>query len=358
MQDLSDLINQVKLDDDTENIQKILQLEKTILEEKKKKIALQKEKKMYLQRLLTTRLINQRNGTAEITHINNFEIIQCIGLGCNGAVFECNFHDNRTTSSNDIHKVALKMVLNSENKEKCKNEYSILWEIPDIHPNISVVYSEFIAIPTKQMLDFIKRTFDISKLINKQTQFYVMDLHPTSLDKQLKTNISMEQSKKYCIDIANSIHFLYQNHIAHLDIKSNNFLVSKNDDVILIDFGESVRLDSKYCLPFDVKLTRGNSNWRHPDVNKQINNKNNMISFEKQYTWELGCMVFKICFGQFPYSQPSLTGYERRPEFPSAITNYSDELKTLLTEALTINSDKFNISFDSFYKRLPSALEI
>ena len=59
-------------------------------------------------------------------------------------------------------------------------------------------------------------------------------------DKKLLSVLSLSDKLRACIMMAQAIHQLHQRRIVHLDIKPSNFLLDRDANVRLIDFGISV----------------------------------------------------------------------------------------------------------------------
>ncbi|EME89233.1 uncharacterized protein MYCFIDRAFT_76586 [Pseudocercospora fijiensis CIRAD86] len=62
---------------------------------------------------------------------------------------------------------------------------------------------------------------------------------PTPLTKMLDSNVSQEKRMKWADDSARTVDLLHQHNIIWGDAKGDNFMVDKNDDLWIIDFGGS-----------------------------------------------------------------------------------------------------------------------
>ena len=106
---------------------------------------------------------------------------------------------------------------------------------------------------------FINEANNLSKLKNpgiikvielfeeNQTAYYVMEyVSNGSLDEQIKVKgrLSSENCIAYTLQIAKALEYMHQNKMLHLDLKPNNIMVRKDNQLVLIDFGLSKRFDA------------------------------------------------------------------------------------------------------------------
>jgi len=266
-------------------------------------------------------------------------------------------------------RVALKMILNyGANTHDValhnQKDYSILYQINSVHPNVVPVLAEFTAAPSKEMMEMIpdKTVEQVKELFwnfrkdrFSTTQFYVTEKYETNLECRLRSRLSKEQTRNYSLDAAAAVYYLFENHVAHRDIKPNNFLVSAEDKILLSDFGESVFLDKNYSIA-SSDIGAGNIQFLAPDVTEQMivanrANKPAVICFASQYSWEVGCLVYWICCGEFPFATyPHVSMQIRPPKFDRTL-GLSSEFINLLSSAL-VASGETRIPFGEFYAKL------
>lgn len=297
--------------------------------------------------------------------INDYKILKLLGHGANGIVFL-----SEVTLNNEVFQVALKMILNFDLatidlRGSFENEYMILHKLPSTHENVICIISEFIAQPTEQMLDYVgplreclyKENIQTGEVTARTTQFFVIEYHPATLDSKVGPNLAFKTILKYSLELLSCFLFLYENRIVHRDVKLNNVLVSKDDSIILSDYGESVETDFNHCCR-KRDLRAGNLMHTAPEVLNQLETAlfDEKIDFTHQYSWDAGCLLFEIAFARFPFESYPI-GYGRAPaiktpplktpDFASIPTEYSDLLAKLLT-----NEHKERLSVKKALKEL------
>ena len=200
-----------------------------------------------------------------------------------------------------------------------QNEYYIMYtQLPEIHPNVIHVLGHFCAKPTMEMIEsnslepavrdyLLTRNRRTGKITPKQTQFFVLEYHPHNLTQKLeKLGADVNaggRGLKYCLHSARALEYLFQHHVVHRDIKPDNILVSENDELILSDFGEAVIADDEYFVKA-IDLRAGNPRFTAPEVHNQLAQKERKLFFGKQYSWELGMLMYEIIIGE-----PVFDGY-------------------------------------------------
>ena len=164
---------------------------------------------------------------------SKFSIIEFKGEGCDGLVMICNL-----ILEGIQFKVALKMLRNykTENLSGTKhrktiNEFNILSD--DIqHPNIICKYESFIFIPTDEMIQHVNEsTRDLCFYeynVKKKHQFYVLQGYEKTLKSVLK-QLNFDQIMKFSFQLSSALLFLFTKNIVHLDVKTDNIMISFND---------------------------------------------------------------------------------------------------------------------------------
>ena len=124
------------------------------------------------------------------------------------------------------------------------------------------------------------------------------------LFEYLKSKSSMRFSedlvRDYFIQMLNSLIGLHHNGIAHMDIKLENFVLTKEFDMKLIDFGLSRTLKT-------VNNKRiGTSNYMAPEIvrtkyNYDRDDKTYTYTGEKSDVFSLGVVLFIMAFKNVPF---------------------------------------------------------
>lgn len=279
--------------------------------------------------------------------IKEYKIKEVLGQGCNGIVFLAEVNVRGVC---DV--VALKMILNlglSTNtlRNEYENEFVMLDSVlNDINKNVMFMIGQFISQPTDEMICYASPTVqDILKtqnrltgvISNRTTQFFVLEYHPTNLEKHLKQlggGISVERVMKYAKQVLECFSYLYEKRVVHRDVKLDNILVSEEDDIVLSDFGESLLVESDFTI-LTSQLKAGNARFTAPEIHNQMKLRNTRIDFSGQYSWEVGCLLYEISFGRFPF--PGYPGLSSRVPYqvpPATLENHLPGLPPAFVEMI------------------------
>ena len=266
-----------------------------------------------------------------------FTNIQFKGKGCDGLVMICEFH-----LDGNIYNVALKMVINlsdgkisSSEQRKKINEFNILPQIQQ-HPNIVCLIGSFQCIPSDDMIDYVDKSirdlcFDHG--LKKKCQFYILEKYEKTLESVIH-DLSEEKIIKYSLQLSSALLFLFHQNIVHLDIKSNNLMISTNDDLILVDFGVAGIMDSDGQVQYS-QTQGGNSPHLSPEVlSAKVGERN--LPCKLQYSWELGMIIFQMfCKGKLPFENysSSFSFSENSLDLSCVLFPFKDFLSSLLCTA-------------------------
>lgn len=89
---------------------------------------------------------------------------------------------------------------------------------------------------------------------------------------------------------------MHENHVAHLDIKLENVVLDAEGKVKVIDFGLSARTSDVYER--NVEGLRGTPWYMAPEV---LDKDQHPYAGGKANVWALGCLIYGLCRGMFPY---------------------------------------------------------
>src|SRR6056297_2308251 len=136
---------------------------------------------------------------------------------------------------------------NGKSLKLFKKEYLINRRLQ--HPNIRKAYS-------------FEKVFSIDdNPVTSERYFQVLEY----IDKTYK-NIK----KKYYNQIINALKFIYQNNLHHGDIKSNNILVTSNNNIKIADISPFIKVEKKENV--DIKKINKVLRKKNIIINKTINN--------------------------------------------------------------------------------------
>lgn len=169
----------------------------------------------------------------------------------------------------------------------------------------------------KAEMAFLKNEFEIARTLNHPNVIKMHDLVLTGtapfLVLELFSELNMKQALRrgpesiaYMLDkvIAQSIEGLYYMHsqgYVHCDIKPDNFLVSRDGDVKVIDFTISQKIKKGLAKIFGGKTRKiqGTRSYMSPE---QIRGK---VLGPRSDVYSLGCVLFEIVTGKLPYTGES-----------------------------------------------------
>ena len=269
---------------------------------------------------------------------SDFKIIKFLGQGCHGLVMKCELPCNFIDKDDKIL-VALKMIVNYDNVEtkehvnRTKNEHEILQNSAlQLHPNIIRMLGRFASFPTEEMLQQVDKSIrDLCYRrggIIKRANFFLLEFY----DKTLQTVILNENPSKqmiisYAVQIARALLHLYESKIAHLDLKLDNIMISKTNDVVLVDFGCACKLNDTYET-IHTFYVGGNENHLAPEI-LPLQNTDKRLPCKGQFSWELGVILFEMLSkGDLPWDIRS------KIELKEKLTTIPNEFHSLLENLL------------------------
>jgi serine/threonine protein kinase len=163
----------------------------------------------------------------------------------------------------------------------------------------------------------------------RPSRFIVMEYLPTTL-QAIASTCSLQEKLEILSHVANSLIFLWQQHVVHRDLKLDNILVEvthvdgkRRLRGVLIDFGLATRVDAKDGTA-RVQEPGGNQQHLAPEVLAEFKQRRGrdqfvVVDYRKQASFALGTVVHELLCGQPPF-----------PDYPG---NYHGQRmsKTLLT---------------------------
>ena len=235
--------------------------------------------------------------------VHSFRNIQFVGSGCDGLVMTASLV-LQEDDKEQLYSVALKMIANMHiqlstkgHADKCLREFTILPTILTLHPNIIRMLGSFICKPTREMFNHIPP--DIQECCKdnygepRSAQFFILERYETTLRSLIrKKSLTEQQIAKYAYQLSKALLFLFDNRIAHLDIKCDNLMISSGDDLVVVDFGVAGEMNEEGIV--DIHSTVG-GNTRHlaPEVFQARCQQRN-LPCELQNPWELGMVLYEM----------------------------------------------------------------
>jgi len=208
--------------------------------------------------------------------IQNYEIVELIDEGGMGSIYM------------GVHKflprkVAIK-VLNPilrnrpEIIERFKNEAFILSSLQ--HPNIVALY------------DYVE---------NKEANYIIMEyIEGETLAEYIETTTGPIPEKRTILlflKILDAVSYAHEKNIIHRDIKPANFIVNKNNNIKILDFGIAKSIDSISKSLTKTGLKVGTTLFMSPQqVRGQVLDRRTDI-------YSLGVTLFQMVTGQLPYDE-------------------------------------------------------
>jgi len=280
--------------------------------------------------------------------VSIFSSLEFLGKGGYGLVMRASVEVN-----GKAHTVALKMITNMyedatvAHVNRCRNEFEILSNTVQLHPNIVRQVGSFSSVPTEEMISNIHPSIkDLCYRRNgnlKSAQFFVLEHYENTLEAVISEGLTNAQAIKYSIHLARALLNLYESKIVHLDIKTDNLMVSSLDDLIVVDFGVAQKMNDDGCAVFAA----GNPNHLSPEVYSAIRSNKAQIPCRKQHSWELGVVMYEMLSGgDHPFDcYPTL----RDPSnFMVDVTGIPQEFHQILKQLLCPVANRISI-LDAWY---------
>jgi serine/threonine protein kinase len=204
--------------------------------------------------------------------LKEYNILSTIGEGTYGKVkLAIHIASNETVAIKIIEKSKLLRVNDSH---RIKNEMKLIMEFD--HPNVIKAFEVF----------------------EDENCFYIVMEHPNNGDLFSylckKTKLTLTEASKIFFQIVNAIDYIHSNKVVHRDMKPENFMLTEDMIVKLVDFGFS----SKY-VNNKIKLDTncGSICYSPPEMLRKIKYYPQPVDI-----WGLGVILFMLIYGELPFS--------------------------------------------------------
>lgn len=232
-----------------------------------------------------------------------YRLARLIRIGSTAEVWEA-------IEEHEQKRVALKILKHSYQQDKAelaalKHEFNVAKDL--ISPRIVRMYEHRVE---------NGRPFLVMELFSELNMKQALRRGPDSLAFMLKKIV--EQA-------AEGVYYLHTKNWIHRDIKPDNFLVSREGEVKLIDFTIAERKRSGLGrLFYSSKVVQGTRSYMAPE---QIRGK---VCDERTDVYSFGCVLFEACTGKPPYTGTTpndLLAKHLSASIPSPIAHNSNVTK-------------------------------
>ena len=235
--------------------------------------------------------------------VSHYKIIDKLGEGGMGEVYLAD--DTKLKRQVAIKFLPSRITINETDKARFLQEAQAAAAIN--HPNVCVIY---------EIQDIKANPFIVMEYIEGQTLS----------DKIASKSLSMEQVIEYAIQIGTAMQAAHEKGIVDRDIKSDNIMINKTDQIRVMDFGLAK-------LRGSVKLTKTSSTvgtlaYMAPEQieGREIDGRADIFSF--------GVVLYEMLAGRRPFQgeYESALMYSILNEAPESITNLRAEVPVGLEE--------------------------
>lgn len=259
----------------------------------------------------------RRTKRPNVVKINGYTLFKLIGQGGFGKIYVGYYEDNIDEP------LAIKQVIIS------KKAYNYQKLINDINDEIDILMNIAPKSKCNSQISCIHDYFTIEHEL--RTEYYIVMDYIVGSDLydfiENNKNISDKLLWSILFKIISGIEYVHRKGVAHNDIKPENIMITKDGNIVYIDFGLScvgVCFTNVNCTNLCGKKMGGTLSYVAPEIIEQYNQSKKYIATDSQFElvkhqradmWSLGLVLYQLMKGieNFPYKddyEGNLENYE------------------------------------------------
>jgi serine/threonine protein kinase len=237
----------------------------------------------------------------DLRNVGNYSIVRMIGKGSFGKVY---LATHKLTNGS-------KVVLKSSKKDDSNLAREIHHHRQFLHPHIARLYE---VIVTENLVWLVLEYCPGDELYN-----YLLKHGALPVDKV----------KRIFAQLVGAVAYVHSKSCVHRDLKLENILFDKHENVKLVDFGFTREYESKASY---LQTFCGTVCYSAPEMLK-----GEKYAGEKVDVWSLGIILYALLAGELPYDDDDDQETKRRilSEDPKYNEKFSEETKTLINTLLS-----------------------